>query len=175
MLHTCLTQMGGKVEPPDGHVCRHLLRACGYDRSVCSHVCISAGRLHTCVHLPAQTKSQKGEKKKKKKRLQPRVGLAAFSVSLPWPFHSATSAETSIRGSCSSQLVNLNTLLFFAKGEKEVGREREWRRDGGRGWGGVVLLPTCFNRQLEQYGSYCFFLLFSLQYFFCFYTPSLLK
>lgn len=111
-------------------------RAATIDLSARMSVFPQAGCIPASICLPKQ-KGRK-EKSRRKKRLQPRVGLAAFSVSFPWPFHSATSAETSIHSSCSSQLVNLNTLLFFAKGEREVGREREWRRDGGgEVWGGA--------------------------------------
>lgn len=80
--------------------------------------------------LQCSKKERMNERKKERKRFQPLAGFAAFSYSFPWPFHSATSAETSFHSSCCSQLVNLHTLLFFTKGEGGRKRKRV-RGEGG--------------------------------------------
>lgn len=108
--------------------------------------------------------TKKRGKKGEEKGLETPAGLAAFSVFFPWPFHSATSAETSFHSSCSSQLVNSHTRSSFSPREREVERKE---RATGRG---------CLNRQLEQYVSYSFLLSFPPQCAIsCFYTPSILK
>lgn len=84
-------------------------------QSDCIPVCV-------CAHRPACSAPEKEEKKEregKKKGLQPVAGLAPFFFSsIPWPFHSATSAETSFHSSCCSQLVKLHTQEKESEGDR---------------------------------------------------------